>query len=437
VLWQWDRRSLYPPGPTARAGAPAQISGLSVFALGLKTAPNFKPSFAKVLRGRLRALRPSAGVAPTPPQHFEQVLPTRLACRKLRSLVIAKTRTFRAQLLGDLHEFLEGENMACSATQGALVELVVALSRYQEEGVTLYPRFVVCDDLERALRVLQGTEAVPVGQGPREANTIRAALKKCAPLARDGWAGFIHRTKDQFRFGIFRKPSSPTSLDMRDTISSLSEASGQIILVSQLAEKVVELVGASGAQLVVHLSAARDSQPSPLESLERLADVVSIDLPPELQEPVATFLRSTLAGALRRGHGSLIAVVRDEIPNEIAGDAVHLMSPVDIAAAIQAHIDAPTADTLARINAYAQFVEGVLATDGIAVFRTCAQIVAYNWFVRPAASQTALPSEVVGGARRRAHDVLRGLVDSGQLAAAFFRSSDGGSEFYRGEANVR
>lgn len=327
--------------------------------------------------------------------------------------------------------------MACSATQGALVELVVALSRYQEEGVTLYPKFVICDDLDLALRLLQGTEAIPVGQGPREPTTIRAALKKCAPLARGGWAGFIHRTKDQFRFGVFREPSSPTSLDIRDTISSLSDATGQVVLVQQLAEKVVELVGASGAHLVVHLSAVRDNQPSPLDSLERLADLVTTDLPADIHEPVAAFLRTTLAGALRRGHGTLVAVVKDQVPSNIGGDAVHLVSPVDIAAAIHAHLEAPTADTLARINAYAQFVEGVLATDGIAVFRTCAQIVAYNWFVRPRESADALPSEIVGGARRRAHDVLCGLVDSGQLVAAFFRSSDGGSEFYRGDANGR
>jgi hypothetical protein len=349
----------------------------------------------------------------------------------------AKTRTFRSQLLGDLHEFLESEKMSCSETQGALVELLVALSRYQEEGVTLYPKFIVCDDLELALRLLQGTEAIPVGRGPREPNTIHAALKKCAPLARGGWAGFIHRTKDEFRFGVFREPSSPTSLDIRDTISSLADANRQIIVVLQLAEKVVELVGASGAQLVVHLSAARENQPSPLESVERLADVVSGDLPAEIRESVAAWLRSTLASALRRGHGTLIAVVKEDVPDAIGGDAVHLDSPVDVAAAIYAHIETPTAETLARINAYAQFVEGILATDGIAVFRTRAQIVAYNWFVRPPLSADALPRDIVGGARRRAHAVLKGLVDDGELVAAFFRSSDGGSEFYRGTTNGR
>jgi hypothetical protein len=336
-----------------------------------------------------------------------------------------------------LHDFLETENMACSATQGALVELVVALSRYQEEGVPLFPKFIVCDDLDLALKVLQGTEPIPVGQGAREASTVRAALKKCAPLARGGWAGFIHRTKDQFRFGVFREPASPTSLDIRDTISSLASSSSRLVVVMQLAEKVVELVGASGAQLVVHLSAARDNQPSPLESLERLADAVSAALPPDTREPVSAFLRNTLAGALRRGHGTLIAVVDDEVPAEVGGDAVHLVSPVDIAAAIGAHLQDPTAETLARLNAYAQFVEGVLATDGIAVFRSCGQVVAYNWFVRAAHPETALPSEIVGGARRRAHDVLRRLVDTGHLTAAFFRSSDGASELYRGGADGR
>lgn len=343
----------------------------------------------------------------------------------------AKTRTFRSMLLGDLHDFLETEGMACSQTQGALVELVVALSRYQEEGVALFPKFVVCDDLELALKVLQGTEPIEVGRGARESSTVRAALKKCAPIARGGWAGYIHRTATEFRFGVFREPASPTSPDIRDTVGTLDNGAGHLIVVMQLAEKVVELVGASGEHLVVHLSAARDSQPSPLESLERLADAVSADLAPELRESVATFFRNILSGALRRGHGTLVAVVKDDVPAAIGGDAVHLAYPVDVAAAIEALTRESSAENLARVNAYSQFVEGVLATDGIAVIRSCAQVVAYNWFVRQSLPTAGLPREVVGGARRRAYDVLRALVDEEQIVAAFFRSSDGASELYR------
>ena len=62
-----------------------------------------------------------------------------------------RTTTFSERLLGSLAEFLSDEKMDCLATQKGLVELVVALSRYQEEGTLLFPKIVVCDNLESTL----------------------------------------------------------------------------------------------------------------------------------------------------------------------------------------------------------------------------------------------------------------------------------------------
>jgi hypothetical protein len=83
--------------------------------------------------------------------------------------------------------------------------------------------------------------------------------------------------------------------------------------------------------------------------------------------------------------------------------------------------------------AYGNLLQGMLATDGITVLRTDGAILAYNAFVRLQQDEAGPARAAVGGARKRAHFVLRRLVDEGSLVAAFFRSADGPSEFYGGK----
>ncbi|HVW28096.1 MAG TPA: hypothetical protein VHC69_22185 [Polyangiaceae bacterium] len=166
-----------------------------------------------------------------------------------------KTRTFRAPLLGEMHDLLRAEGMACAETADSLVDLVVALSRYQEEGVTLYPRFVICDSLADVVRV------VP-------------------------WVGYIERAGPGFRFGVFRESGSPVAVGLRDTVFGLrtdpsKDSVPKVLVVAQLADNVVEILGARSAHLVQHLSAVGDDQPSPLNDLEKIARVVSQRAPAE------------------------------------------------------------------------------------------------------------------------------------------------------------
>lgn len=349
-----------------------------------------------------------------------------------------ETATLQKTMLGELFTFLEQEGFECQATTKAVVELVVQLSRYQEEGAVLYPRFVICDDLDLLLREACGAEAIKIGDGPRNAATMRLALKKCAPLARESWVAYVRRTENNlFEFGVFREEGIPTAIDLRDSIiSGLISArnSGGVVLVSQVADRVVELVGARTSTLTYHLTGVEPGQPSPLAAIDRLSAAMTRDVTDDkIKERAASFMRSTLSDALRRGHGTLIAIVEvEKTCTEVTQDSVSLKtSALDVADAVRVHVQDASERTLTRIFAYARLIEGMLATDGITVFRTDAVITHYNAFVNdPGAESGALPRTVVGGARRRAFRVLKKLVDAGSLVAAFFRSADGGSEFY-------
>lgn len=104
-----------------------------------------------------------------------------------------KTVSFRTQLKGTLSDFLKKEDMCCPQTEDGLLELVVALSHYTEEGHPLFPQVVLCDNLDTTLSLLQGSDALTIGLGPRDQSTISFALKRCAPLARGGWVIYIQR----------------------------------------------------------------------------------------------------------------------------------------------------------------------------------------------------------------------------------------------------
>ena len=71
----------------------------------------------------------------------------------------------------------------------------------------------------------------------------------------------------------------------------------------------------------------------------------------------------------------------------------------------------------------------MLHSDGITVISSSAQVLGYRYFIKQKVRGTK-PSEVLGGARRRAFLDLKQLVDDHELQGAFIRSSDGHAEFY-------
>lgn len=200
--------------------------------------------------------------------------------------------------------------MSCPDTEEALLELVVALSHYTEEGHSLFPQVVVCDDIDITLSMLQCSDRLKVGDGPRAQATMAQALKRCAPLARGGWVLYILRLETTMEFGVFRSPSSPTALDIRDTVLALAQEGENvhIIVASQLAEKAVELVGGASGVLHVHFSGIPDDAPSAQGALALLSEACCKDVPYGEKEQVTSFMRSSLSTAVQQCHGTLIGL---------------------------------------------------------------------------------------------------------------------------------
>ncbi len=347
-----------------------------------------------------------------------------------------KTISFRSQLKETLSDFLAKEEMTCPHTEEGLLELVVALSSYTEEGHPLFPEIMICDNLATALSLLQGSDPLKVGVGPRTAATIGLALKKCAPLARSGWVVYVLRQPEQIEYGVFRAPPSPTALHIRDTVLSLSkeEHRPQILVASQLAQKVVEIVGARSGVLHVHLSATPDDAPPPHDAIDGMVLAACKDIDQADREQAESYLRTSLSNALRQGHGALIGVIKaDGDAQSISGDGVHFGQAISLPDLIKQHQNLHSDQTLGSLIAYAGLLTGMLGSDGMVLIDSKARLVGYNLFVKSNVDGKS-QGELLGGARRRAFKALQELVSGGKLTACFIRSSDGASECFVKEA---
>lgn len=343
--------------------------------------------------------------------------------------------TLRDPLKGKISDLLEDARMTCHETEESLIALAVDLADYREEGTQLYPRVVVCDDLSNTLRLLQGSTPIEIGHGPRGAITARDCLKKCAPLASSGWLVWIEREADRFRFGVFRAPASPTAVDLRSTLADMDAESVHALLLSQLAPGTVEIVGPGLDGVLVHLSGERTEVLPSASQQDRLSNWFMEDANTgHMQDPCVSFARNLFGNLLRESHGALIAFVQfdAEVPEALRADGTFLDVPLNLAELVVRHSADETTENYTDLMSSAGLLGGMLNCDGITVLDTSGRVLGYNCFVRTT-SDTLKPSELVGGARRRAFTELVSVVNAGHLRGAFIRSSDGASDFHGGD----
>ena len=343
-----------------------------------------------------------------------------------------KAVSFRTQLKGTLSDFLAKEQMHCLTMEEGLLELVVALSNYTEEGRHLYPQVILCEELDEALRMLQCSDPLFVGKGPRDKATMTEALKRCAPLALDGWIVYLQQFGDHIEYGVLRNGYSPTALSIRDTMQNLAGQPGspRIIIVTQLADKAVELLGTCSGTLRVYFSSTPDDAPSPVNAINDLTISCCSDVPTGQRDQLQSFVKAALATALHYSHGVLIAVMpQGGDLNLVTSDGVILTSPISLSKKVEDYAKNPNDINLASLTAYRNLFMGMLSCDGAVITDSRCMLLGYNLFINTGGSGSK-GNVQRGGARRRAYTKLKHLVNKKVIESCFMQSSDGGTEFY-------
>jgi hypothetical protein len=342
--------------------------------------------------------------------------------------------SYRHLLTGAVEDFLDEAGMSDPETTEALAEVLVTLSRYREEGVPLFPAVYIGDDLDELLGVLHGRDPIGIGQGPPTPETMRRALKQCAPLGRRGWSIYIVRRPGELRYGVFHGSSFILHETPMEWLRACNIRGRRAIGVVQLAENVLELRSSGGVARYVYLSGARVDMPPPPTTLGELVRTLTRDVEPDALIDARTFYRRVFVTSLRESHGMLVAVLPAE-PRSTTGrlfaDGLLLDCPIDVVAQIRNYRRAPSEETGNAIQAYADLLQGMMSADGITVLRTDGTIAGFNVFI-PHRVTTRRNDQPAGGARRRTFDALTGEVGH-ELVGAFYRSQDGFAE-WRGDS---
>ena len=332
--------------------------------------------------------------------------------------------SFRHLLTSAVTEFLSERQMNCPQTAEALSELIVSLSSYREEGSPLFPQVFVCEDITAMLQALRGRDPMSVSDGDRSRETMRRALKQCAPLSRGGWAIYFQLDEPgRFSYGLFRTDSFILSSTPIELLRAIKDPSIKLLGISRVAENIIELCASAGYRRFIHLSGARTDVPHPTRVLEDIVQAVTADVDEPFRLPAQCFFRHAFFDAMQAPYGSLAMVIPKNAPHShLLDDGVMLQPSIDVVGRIEAYKSDPREEKATSLQAVVTLLHGMLSADGITVLRSDGCLVGYNVFVE----QTPLhEGEIpIGGARRRSFNVLCQHLGH-ELTAAFYRSQDG------------
>ncbi|HEX4133732.1 MAG TPA: hypothetical protein VHY84_03845 [Bryobacteraceae bacterium] len=335
--------------------------------------------------------------------------------------------SLRDTVSGRVFDFLNDEGMQCSHTHEGLILLMNSLALYREEGRALFPEVFIFDSLEPVLRMLPFSEHVSIGVGPKSAATMSAALKKCAPLAQEGWSIYILRDGDLFKFGLFRSGENVLSVRPADHLINHGTPEVPALFVHQIADNTVELKGVNGGALVVSFGAARVSAISPVEAQAALVSSIVADVANEVKEQTAAFYDSILSRVVKAGHGTLAVVVKHTKRSQlkIFSDCITLDPPVSATLPIMELLKSNSCYANTLLQSKSALISGMLLSDGITAFASDGSVRAYKIFIKHTKSKTNPNS---GGARRRTFDILQSRVGR-DLTCAFMQSQDGATDY--------
>lgn len=356
----------------------------------------------------------------------------REALKRVSVAPTTESVSIRRDLATAIDGFLGREGITGEIAKNVLIPAVSQLSQYSEEGQRLFPELFLFDDLESVLKSLPNSEHVSIGSGPQSAETLSLAIKRCAPLAQWGWSICVRRRDECFEYGLLRCGLNALSLSAGELLVEQGAEELPVVCVRHVSHRTIELVGARSNSLRINFDSVEESGGYPLDAARSFSESIVRTVNSDFREQSLNFYRRVLAGVLRAGHGCLaVTLASGRFPARLK-DGVILSPPIDIVEKISLLLKESDCGSDTKLRAGAALIKGMLLSDGITVFGCNGSVRAYNVFIKTRVnSKGFVPT--LGGARRRAFDVLSSMVGH-DLRGAFFLSQDGHAEF-RGLAN--
>ncbi|MFM7851484.1 MAG: hypothetical protein ACKO96_06075, partial [Flammeovirgaceae bacterium] len=201
--------------------------------------------------------------------------------------------------------------------------------------------------------------------------------------------------------------------------------SEKVILIRQVADKVVEVKSPGLDGLIVNFSIGSIHENSPADIQKAFVDSILKNCISDVKEAAKTVLGKLFLEVSQRGHGNLSVTIehkKNKLPKLLKTDGVILNPPLDIVSAIrQLQSDGSILSLNELINKLA-LIQGMLNSDGVTVFGNNGTVLAYRVFIKHPSDKKG--EKVEGGARSRTFKVLSDHVGK-EIESCFMQSQDG------------
>ena len=327
--------------------------------------------------------------------------------------------TLRSLLSGSLNDLVESSNLGDTGRCSLVCEIVSLFADYKEEGTPLFLDAFVTDNLTTLLKPIPQSQYLRLGTAGCTEDGIKKAVKATAPLVRDCWKMYICPDGSNMEYGVFRDSGHPFNVPIDLGLLPSGEAveNTKFLRIQRFTRDSVLVSNHLGRRAVIDFTNARPGGNDYGKFVTDLSAKICSDLkPPGISQSCGTYVASLISKAIRQSHGALIAVAKSRNIPAFLKDCTSLGQPISILKAVEDVRRDPA--TLSQLHALEALVCGMFNCDGVVVFNTKAEIIAYNAFVK------LKGTSVVGGARRRAFEILQSKVGRG-IAAAFYQSQDG------------
>lgn len=331
-----------------------------------------------------------------------------------------KSVSFRSDLLSNALDLLRKVGLNCANTANLIAAIVSQLAAYTEEGVPMTPAVFICNSIDQLVRLSGSGEYIPLSGVLSMDDAAKKILKATAPLCGESWRVYVERSENgaTCKFGVFCGTTDPSALTVEEVVMDDYKEDSPIIRIAQNAVNKVEVKASTGETIEFRFNDDAD-----VANLNNAANVASLAAAiAGADEQLRGYVERLLSAAIRKSHGTLLAVTSDrtgDVPPELA-DCVKVEPPISLAERLRSHLaEGRTSGSVSKLQVATELVCGFVASDGVTVFNLAGEVIAYRCFVHGDGGAAA-----AGGARTRAYAVLRGLLGRG-LSAAFFRSQDG------------
>lgn len=338
-------------------------------------------------------------------------------------------RSLRTHVLDLIGRFLYEERFPrCTYLNEGILNLIDATSAYREEGQDLYPEVFITDNINAVLQTLPFCKKVEISHKPASTQEFSQALKLCAPLSKNGWVIYINVEEENINYGLVSSEISELSPSFRkQSVGELSESGYAIAYLQNVGNKSVFLRGLQTSALI-SLS-LNDNINNIGKDLQSISNMITSDIDENYRSICSSYFEKIIGDALISGHGSLIAVVKDEVLSiekmrEKHSDGLFLPQPIDIFDFVMQSEEQKTREASTSNTLHSSLVKSMLHHDGVTIFSTKGRVLGYHLFVKPDGKENA---KIVGGARSRAFEILK---LSNVFVGCFYKSQDGSEKFW-------